>query len=138
RDVRAGYVSTDRARRGYGVVLTAPGHLDLAATETQRARLKGERRRWAVSADERDPYEGTRGRHRVLRMSPALARELAVAPDDRIEMLGRHPAPLRAWVRVDAAASGESVGLDERGRRILGISVGDAVQIRRLTAPRRD
>src|SRR5262245_29309155 len=136
RDVQAGYVSCDRARLGYGVVLTADERVDVTATQTERARLTSERRRWPVRADERDPYEGARGRHRVLRMSAALARTLAVETDDLVELHGRHPAPLRAWARIDPAATGELVALDELGRRILGVSTGDRIEIRRLTTPR--
>ena len=135
RDVGAGYVSADRARQGYGVVLTPAGRVDETATAAQRERLKNSRRGWPVSADERDAYEGKRGKHRVLRMSPALAREVSLQTDDLIEMLGRHPAPLRAWIRIDPAAPRETVGLDERGRRILGVSPGDRVEIRRLATP---
>jgi hypothetical protein len=47
-------------------------------------------------------------------------------------MLGRHPAPLRAWVRVDAAVPEGSVPLDALGRRILGVEPGAGVHIRRL------
>ncbi|ABL68585.1 MULTISPECIES: hydantoinase B/oxoprolinase family protein [Paracoccus] len=39
RDVREGYVSTDRARTVYGVVLDGQGQVDLAATETRRAEM---------------------------------------------------------------------------------------------------
>jgi N-methylhydantoinase B len=134
-DVRAGYVSPERARAGYGVALTATGEVDAAATTGERARLASARHRSPVVADERDPYEGGRGRHRVLRLAPALAAVLHVATDDLVEMLGRHPAPLRAWVRVDPAAPAEAVGLDAFGRRVLGVSAGGEVLVRRLAMP---
>ena len=97
-DVAAGLVSRERARDGYGVVLTATGEVDAPATTARRAALVAARRAWPVVADERDAYEGRRGRHRVLRLAPALARALGVAAGDLVELLGRHPAPLRAWV----------------------------------------
>ncbi|HEY3190518.1 MAG TPA: hydantoinase B/oxoprolinase family protein, partial [Solirubrobacteraceae bacterium] len=131
RDVRGGYVSPERAREGYGVVLTAAGEVDAAATAAERAGLASARRHVEIVADERDPYEGQRGRHRVLRLSPALGCALGVATADLIELLGRHPAPLRAWVRLDQAASDDRLPLDALGRRILGVVPGDAVQIRR-------
>jgi N-methylhydantoinase B len=136
RDVRAGYVSASRAREGYGVVLTPSGDVDAAATDAERAGRASARRRWPVSADERDPYEGRRGKHRVLRMAPALAREVSVETDDLVELLGRHPAPLRAWVRVDPAAPDGRAPLDSLGRRILGVSAGELIEIRRLATPR--
>jgi N-methylhydantoinase B len=135
QDVVGGYVSVERAREGYGVVLTPAGDLDAAATETTRAGLAAARRRLPVVADERDPYEGGRGRHRVLCLSPALGRALGLATSDLVELLGRHPAPLRAWVRIDAAAPEGAAPLDALGRRILGVVPGEGVQIRRLAMP---
>jgi N-methylhydantoinase B len=139
RDLAAGYVSPERARRGYGVVLTAGGEVDASATTAQRGQLAADRRRFPVVADERDPYEGGRGLHRVLRLTPAFARELGVETDDLIELGGRHPAPLRAWVRIEAGGAKEQpglgVGLDAFGRRILGVTPGDTVEIRRLVMP---
>lgn len=44
------------------------------------------------------------------------------------------PAPLRAWVRVEAAAGGQ-IALDALGRRILGVSPGDTVEARHLPMP---
>jgi N-methylhydantoinase B len=133
-DVRAGLVSHTRARDGYGVVLTAAGDVDAAATARQRAQLAAARRRIPVIADERDAYAGRRGRHRVLRLAPALAARLGLAADDLVEMLGRHPAPLRAWVTFEPGAP-DGAALDELGRRMLGVSPGDAVEIRRLATP---
>jgi N-methylhydantoinase B len=135
RDVLGGYVSRERAREGYGVVLTAKGVVDAAATAAERARLARARRGWPVVADERDPYEGGRGRHRVLRLAPGVAGALGLATGDLLEMQGRHPAPLRAWVRVDDAAPGDRVALDALGRRMLGVAPGDPVSIRRLAMP---
>jgi N-methylhydantoinase B len=135
RDVLAGYVSAERSREGYGVVLAPAGDVDAAATTAERARLATARHRVPVAADERDPYEGGRGRHRVLRLSPPLGRTLGLATSDLIELLGRHPAPLRAWVRLDDAAPDGVTPLDALGRRILGVVPGDAVQIRRLAMP---
>ena len=135
RDVEAGYVSAERAHTGYGVVFTPAGDVDAAATAAERSRLAAARRRFPVAADERDPYEGQRGKHRVLRLPPGLARALDVEEDGLVELLGRHPAPLRAWVRVEATAPGGQLALDALGRRILGVTPGDAVEIRRLPTP---
>src|SRR5947209_2921168 len=97
RDVLAGYVSTARARLGYGVVLAPDGEVDARATLAERARLGAASRRFPVVHDERDPYAGRRGE--------------------------------------DVAPEGQ-VALDALGRRILGVSPGDRVEIRRLeTSP---
>jgi N-methylhydantoinase B len=134
-DVAAGYVSTERARDGYGVVLTADGAVDEAATQARRTALRAMRRRLPVRADERDPYEGGRGKHRVLRLAPGLARSLGVEPGDLVELLGRHPAPLRAWVRVDVSVPDGEIGLDAFGRRVLGVESGATVGLTPLPMP---
>jgi N-methylhydantoinase B len=134
-DVRAGYVTTERARHGYGIVLTPGGEVDAAATAAERTRLAAARRRFEVVADERPAYEGDRGRHRVVRLSPALARTLGLGSGDLVELLGRHPGPLRAWVRLDESVADARVPLDALGRRILGVAPGEAVAIRRLPMP---
>jgi len=134
-DVRAGYVSRERARLGYGVLLTSNGEVDIPATQAERARLTTARRRFPLIADERDPYEGRLGRHRVLRMAPAMAADLGLVAGDLIELSGRHPAPLRAWLRIDTHAHEGQVALDAFGRRILGISPGDTVDVRHLPMP---
>jgi len=134
-DVLAGYVSPERARLGYGVVLAPSGEVDVAATQAERARLATARRRFPVTADERDPYEGRLGRHRVLRVAPAMAADLGLAAGDLIELRGRHPAPLRAWLRFEADAHEGQVALDAFGRRILGVSPGDSVEVKHLPMP---
>ena len=134
-DVMAGYVSPERARLGYGVVLTPGGDADVPATRAERARLAAGRRRFPVGADERDPYEGRLGKHRVLRVAPAMAADLGLAAGDLIELRGRHPAPLRAWVRVEPGTHEGEIALDALGRRILGVSPGDTVEVRHLPMP---
>jgi N-methylhydantoinase B len=134
-DVLAGYVSPERARLGYGVVLAPSGEVDVAATHAERARLATARRRFPVTTDERDPYEGRLGRHRVLRVAPAMAADLGLAAGDLIELRGRHPAPLRAWLRVEADAHEGQVALDALGRRILGVSPGDSIEVKHLPMP---
>ncbi len=134
-DVMAGYVSRERARVGYGVILAENGEVDAPATHAERARLAAARRRFPVTADERDPYEGRLGKHRVLRMAPATATALGLAAGDLIELRGRHPAPLRAWIRLEADAAEGQITLDALGRRILGVSPGDGVEVRHLPRP---
>jgi N-methylhydantoinase B len=135
RDVLAGYVSPARARDGYGVVLTADGAVDEPATRARRAELAAALRRFPVVADESDPYEGVRGKHRVLALAPGFARELGLGAGDLLELRGRHPAPLRAWAKPDPGVPERVVPLDALGRRILGVQPGDPVEIRRLAMP---
>ncbi len=135
RDVAAGYVSVERARDGYGVVLTPEGAVDQEATAARRAALRAARRRLPVQADERDPYVGERGRHRMLRLAPELARSLGLGAGDLVELLGRHPAPLRAWIRLDPEVPPGVVSLDRFGLRVLGVEPGGEVEVRRLPMP---
>jgi N-methylhydantoinase B len=136
-DVLAGFVSAERAREGYGVVLDAAGDVDGEATAAARDASRRTRLRLAVRADEADPYTGVRGRRRTVRLAPAIAERLGVTDDDLMELLGAHPAPLRAWVRVEAGETDAGgLGLDEFGRRVLGVEAGDEVVLRRIAQPR--
>ena len=135
--MREGFVSAERAREGYGVVLDASGEVDANATAAARDALGRERFRIAVRADETDPYTGVRGRRRTLRLGAMAAERLGVADDDLVELLGAHPAPLRAWVRVDEGeADAATIGLDAFGRRVLGVAEGDEVELRRIARSR--
>ncbi|MBM3219439.1 MAG: hydantoinase B/oxoprolinase family protein [Candidatus Rokubacteria bacterium] len=131
-DVVAGLVSRARAREGYGVVFTATGEVDAAETARRRATLAASRRTFPIAADEREAYEGRRGRHRVIRLAPSVASAVGAKTGDVVEMLGRHPAPLRAWVRVETDAVADRIALDALARRILGVAAGDHVRVTKL------
>jgi N-methylhydantoinase B len=135
-DVEFGIVSVDRAREGYGVVLRDDGAVDGHATEALRARIRLQRF-WLDAEYKADfqPYVGLKGRRRVLRLSPADVDRLGVKKDDLVEMLGKNPAPLRAWVAVDPVAKQGSFPIEEFGCKVLGIKGGDRVEIRRLWMP---
>jgi N-methylhydantoinase B len=68
-------------------------------------------------------------------MAPAMAAALSLAAGDLVELRGQHPAPLRAWVRVEADARDGQIALNALGRRILGVSPGDDVEVRHLPMP---
>ena len=130
-------MSAERAREGYGVVLDAAGEVDEETTAAAREALRRGRFRIAVRADETDPYPGVRGRRRTLRLAAVNAERLGVADDDLVELLVAHPAPLRAWVRVEAGeGDAATLGLDAFGRRVLGVGEGDEVELRRIAQPR--
>lgn len=134
-DVRAGYVSIERARSIYGVILDSRGDIDRAATASQREALRGGRTRIAVVADESPAYAGIKGRHRVLRVSPRLGAELQVRDQQLVELIGRNAAPLRAWITIDGRQSHAALPLDAFARRVLGVGEGDTVELRRLDTP---
>ncbi len=134
-DVALGYVSVERARDRYGVILTAAGEVDMEATVQRRAEIAARRLLVKVHADETNPYEGRRGRHRTLRLSPAQSAAFGASDGALIELHGRNPAPLRAWAKVVTDANEETIPLDAFGRRVLGIAAGDAVELRVLSMP---
>ena len=102
--MRSGYVSLERARTDYGVVLDPGGEVDYGASKALRARIAPTRLMLPIVADEASCYEGIKSRHRVLRLALALAAKHALRPNQLVELLGRNPCPLRAWVRLDEDA----------------------------------
>ena len=136
RDVAEGLVSRTCAADVYGVVLDDDGDIDTAASEAARTALAAARYRARVVADDAlDPYVGVRGRRRTVRLSPAMAARLGVADDDLTEVIGANPAPLRAWVAVDADHVQDTVRLDPFGRKVLGVEHGDTVILRAVPTP---
>jgi N-methylhydantoinase B len=133
-DVRTGFVSAERARDGYGVVLTDDG-IDDDATDALRAALRQERFYIKVIEDNLlDSYTGAKGRRRILRLAPADIAALGAADGDLVEMLGRHPAPLRAWLKTDTETAGQ-IRLDPYALLVLGVAAGDSVRIRTIAVP---
>ena len=133
-DIVRGVVSADTARQSYGVVLGPNGEIDLRASTELRASIAQARFTMSVAADDSlDPYAGAKGRHRVVVLCRADAQTLSVTDDDLIEMLGLHPAPLRAWVRIDIQAGRSGyVRLDAFGRKVLGVADGDRIIVRHV------
>ena len=136
-DVAHGIVTADAARQWYGVVLGANGAADSSATHKLRADLAAARFTLAVAADDSlDPYVGAKGRHRVLALSPVDSSALGVVKDTLVELFGRHPAPLRAWVRIGPADVVEGVArLDAFARTVLGVKQGDRIMLRAVPTP---
>ena len=134
-DVQFGVVSRDRAREGYGVVITDAGKVDNYETNTLRANLRGRRFTVNVVADDTlYAYAGAKGKRRVLRLSPTDAQTLGASNDSLVEMLGNNPAPLRAWVHIEAGATG-AIRLDPFARTVLAVNEGDRVTLRTLATP---
>ena len=124
------------AREWYGVVMGADGEADGAASAALRGKLASARIRLCVVADDsQDPYVGLKGRHRTLALSAADAGRLSVSNDALVEMFGSNPAPLRAWIRIDAVTEG-TVSMNSFGRQVLGIAERDSIHIRAVATPR--
>jgi N-methylhydantoinase B len=110
--------------------------IDGEATREQRDALRAARPQLLATKDDRFAYVGEKGMRRILRLSPNTAEALGLTADQLVELKGRHPAPLRAWVRLDAEIRDGCCPLDELGRRILGVDEGNTVILRALaTAP---
>ena len=136
-DVLDGFVSRERAAAGYGVVLDDDDEVDLPATEAKRAEMAAARYRVRVVADDAlDPYVGARGRRRTVELSPVMAALLGVADDDLVEMIGRHPAPLRAWVVIAPDHPEDTIRVDDFGRKVLGVADGDETVLRAVPTPK--
>ena len=134
-DVVAGYVTEERARQGYGVAFDAWGSVDAAETTALRERTAGSRPRLSVVADERHAYTGGKGMRRVVRLNGATAARLDIVHDTLVELRGKHPAPLRAWVRIDDETADGDCPMNAFGRRVLGVAAGDTVTLRTLPTP---
>jgi N-methylhydantoinase B len=102
RDVAFGLVSREKARTGYGVVLTADGSVDAEATEAERARQRAER-----------------GDAKAFDFGPSLEETLARCEEETGLPAPRRATPLRwspledgeaARARVRAAWEAESAG----------------------------
>ncbi len=134
-DVDYGYVSREAAAEVYGVVLRQDGSVDEDATRKRRAVIAAGRKTFRVrNHDGAEPYVGAKGKRRVLDLDQKDADALGVRANDLIEMYGKHPAPLRAWVRITAGKAGE-IPMDAFGRRVLGVQEGDEVLVRFVPTP---
>ncbi len=134
QDVLTGYVSPERARAGYGVVLTEHG-IDAAETQVLREQMRRSRFHVRVVPDDTiDPYTGAKGRRRVLVMAADDIARLGAQDGDLIEMLGRHPAPLRAWLHLGTETPGH-VRLDKFARDVLGVTGGGPVMLHLIKVP---
>jgi N-methylhydantoinase B len=135
-DIEHGYVSAERARDGYGVVISDAGEIDPAATEALRADMKAKRFRTTTTIDtDFDPYVGQKGHHRVIELTKTDAEALGVEVDDLVELVGNNPAPLRAWVRISSEAKDRTLRMDPFGCRILGVEDGAELRINVLSMP---
>ena len=135
-DVEFGVVSVKRAREGYGVVLGPDNKVDTQQTTALREGKKAKRFHLSATLDPSfKPYIGRKGHRRVLQISPADAKTLGVKADNLVEILGKNPAPLRAWVMIKDDAKSGTFPIEEFGCKVLGIKNGDRVEIRYLWTP---
>jgi len=135
-DIEKGYVSQEKAQEQYGVILNSSGELNVEMTSSCREALRAKRFHIPVRIDNAlEYYTGKKGHRRLLTVATEIAQKLGVADDDMVEILGENPAPLRAWIRINALASSDSVPLDDFATKVLGITESSVVWIRPLSTP---
>ncbi len=127
KDVLAGYVTRQRARDVYGVVIEE-AEADLAKTEALRRDQRGQRRYFEVVERPEDEFD-TRG-CRIAPLSRTAASELGVTDGDVIEYVGKAAAPLRAWAKIVEGQSESGVAVGPIARGILNVSGGDSMWVR--------
>jgi len=130
QDVLEGYVSEERAKENYGVVIVGGG-VDLKKTQELRKKLIAERKYIRVIASDSDKYD-ERG-CRLCPISSNLASQMGVIDGELIEYVARTGFPLRAWIKVVDHLTGDSSPLGPRGREILKVQEGNLIEIRALS-----
>ncbi len=130
-DVEQGYVTPERARDAYGVIL-AGDVVDLEATLLCRDQLAAQRVRLTVGDVASDDYDERD--LRLCRLSAESAERLGVAEGQLVEYLGKAAPLLRAWVQVSDEVADAVAPIGPRGRRILGLEANDDVWIRPVDA----
>ena len=132
-DVREGYVTEARALECYGVVLRGDGSPDEVATKALRSKIEGSRLRLAVAECAEPLYAAGRySQHRICRLNPEDAATLGAAEDDILELVGKSGPALRAWAVIDPGVAAGTLPLDELGRRVVAVTAGERLYLRRL------
>ena len=135
RDVFLGYLSRERAREVYGVVVTPEGTVDVDATGNERKRVVASRHHISLDETDEDDLDPAR---RWVRLTQSQAARLELEHGDLIELVNpRGAAPLRAWVCLtdDPDLDGAlPLALGPIGHAALGTQPGDTVEIRKLGA----
>ncbi len=129
KDFAEEYVSAQRARDLYGVIIEND-EVDLTRTQELRRELREQRRHFKVVETASDEFD-QRG-CRICPMSSNVAAKIGVMDGDMVEYISDTTAPLRAWVKVGDDLPEEGVLLGPVGRRILKLTPGDEVWVRRL------
>ncbi|MGI9522802.1 MAG: hydantoinase B/oxoprolinase family protein [Hyphomicrobiaceae bacterium] len=137
-DFRLGYISEQAVRDVYGVEISnQTGTADEAATEAMRAKMRSDRIKLAIVPEDCSYRFRNVSRHRICRLHPADVQAIGTQAEDLVELDSGRGAPLRAWLIVDHNVKPQSCPIDSHGRAMLGLSEGDAVEVRSLGLPQR-
>ncbi len=130
-DVALEYLTEERARDVYGVVL-ANGGIDQTATTLLRASLKTKKRFLEIRVVAEDTFD-TRG-CRLTTLSRTDADTLGVGKGDMIEFVPACGGPLRSWVAVSETPEAGVIELGPLAQAALRFQHGDQIQVRKLAA----
>ena len=130
RDVLEGYLTPERARERYGVVV-AGSSVDRQKTRQQRQALTDNVRRLTIATGTCDDFD--RGR-RICYLSDQDMRRWGISEEALVELVNPLGAPLRAWARVKCSVGQGTLHLGAIGRSVLAINAGDMVELRVLSA----
>jgi N-methylhydantoinase B len=132
-DLREGYISPERCRERYGVVVRDDLTVDVEATEARRREIAASRLGLAVTPTEDDLYvRGAVSMRRTCRLNPGDAERAGLTDGTLVELVGPRGAPLRAWVVRDSGVAEGTAPLDALGCRVLGVEAGERLQVRTL------
>ena len=129
KDVFEGYVTPQRARDVYGVVIEN-GEADLAKTQALREELRRRRHYFGVIDGDSDDFDSSGCR--LCRLSAEAATRIGVRDGEMVEYVSKTTAPLRAWARIAEDGPGSGVVLGPIGRGILRVKPGDQIWVRGL------
>ena len=121
----------------YGVVVSDDTELpDEAATEVLRDKLRDSRVQ-LTAVPQGDSYRsGAVSRHRICRLHPSDAESIGGQAESLVELVSGHGAPLRAWLIIDPELEPGSCPIDAHGLAMLGLSVGNHLEVRLIGPPR--
>lgn len=127
-DVRYGYISSDKARDTYGVILSET-EVDGAETLSRRQRLRSQRTHLVCGTLQGSEFADNR---RVAALSARTAGRLQLAPGTLVEVPNTLGPSLRAWIAIDDHLADDICALGPSALATLGIRAGTRIWIRRV------
>ncbi|KKL55662.1 hypothetical protein LCGC14_2253170, partial [marine sediment metagenome] len=126
-DITLGYVTIDKARNEYGVILSDPETVDVAATEALRKDIAAQRCILAIlDTSKWSGDEYAEGR-RWVGINQQAATKHGIVDRAALEIVLTTGAPLRAWARIDGKLPEGGIWLGEQGAKMLNVDTGDQV-----------
>jgi N-methylhydantoinase B len=129
-DVREGYITPERAKERYGVVIS-DAKVDEHATQHRRQDLAKHARRLRIETETCDDFD--RGR-RICYLSGQDMKRWGISEEALVELVNPQGAPLRAWARSIATVAQGTLRLGVLGQSVLAKAAGDSVELRALSS----